>query len=172
VRTFAHRDGSTDATVTSLMWFGDEYEATYNEPDPERKALDAFSQLAADPEAWLDDGAWAEPEARTYLAPSYLVTSTETFWDTSAAGDVSETAWPFDEPAASYGELHGANALRCDVAPADRVTAFVESTVLPDGAPIELPQPSEIWLSDGATQLAINLWPQMPDGHPGCEAIY
>lgn len=172
VYSFAHRDGSTDANVSSLMWFGDEYEATYNEPDPERQALDAFAHLAADPEAWLNEGSWAEPEARTYRAPAYLVTSTEAFWETSASGDVGDTAWPFDEPPATYGEIHGSNAWRCDVAPADRVTAFVESTVLPDGTPIELPLTSEIWLTDGATKLGINLWPQMPDGHPGCEAIY
>lgn len=173
VYAFAHRDGSTDANVSSLMWFGDEYEETYNEPDPERRALDGFAHQVADPEAWLDAGSWAEPEARSYRAPAYLVTSTETSFETSAGGDASDTAWPFDEPIATYGAIHGSNGLRCDVAPAERVEAFADSTVLPEGAPIELPDVmSDIWLSDGETQLAINLWPQMPDGHPGCEAIY
>ena len=171
--TFAHRDGAISADVNSLMWFGDEYEATYLEPDPERRALDGFAHQVADPEAWLDAGSWAEPEARSYRAPAYLVTSTETSFETSAGGDSSDTAWPCDEPIATYGAIHGSNGLRCGVAPAERVEAFADSTVLPEGAPIELPDVmSDIWLSDGETQLAINLWPQMPDGHPGCEAIY
>jgi hypothetical protein len=172
VHLFAHRDGSIDADVSSLMWFGDEYETTYNEPDPERQALDTIARRAADPEAWLDDGSWADSEARTYRAPAYLVLSAETSWETNAGGDVSETAWPFDEPPATYGEVRGSIANRCGVALAGRVTAFVESTVLPDGSPVELPQPPAILLTDGARKLAINLWPQMPDGHPGCEALY
>jgi hypothetical protein len=172
VHAFAHRDGQTDAAISSLMWFGDEYEATYNEPDPEREALDAFAHLLADPEAWLGADAWAESEARIYRAPAYLVTSAEAFGAAPSGRDVSETAWPFDQPVAGYGDVYGANELRCGVAPAERVVAFAASTVLPDGSPVELPQPPEISLSDGGTELAINLWPQMPDGHPGCEAIY
>ena len=107
VHSFAHRDGQTDAAISSLMWFGAEYEATYNEPDPEREALDAFAHQVADPEAWLDARAWADPEPRVYRAPAYLVTSAEAFGTAPSGRDVNETAWPFDEPAASYGELYG-----------------------------------------------------------------
>ena len=171
VHAFAHRDGQIDAAVSSLMWFGDEYETTYNEPDPEREAIDAFAHLVADPEAWLGADAWAEAGARPYRAPAYLVTTAESFGAPSGR-DVNDTAWPFDQPAASYGDLYGANALRCGVATAERVIEFAASTVLPDGSPVDLPQPPDISLSDGETELAINLWPQMPDGHPGCEAIY
>lgn len=171
--TFDHRDGSTDVTVGSVMWFGDEEEAAYFEPAPERRELDAFAQQLRDPEAWLAPTDWDDPAWAPYVPGSFLVLASPIVFGEPSGPTLEQVAWPFDLPPSAYGEEVGFSEPRprCAVAPRDAVEAFVAGQAQPGGEPVDLAAPAtNLIVREGETWYGITLWGS-PAGTVGCGSV-
>jgi hypothetical protein len=73
VYTFTVGSGTDAFVVTSISWFGDEEEAAFYLPSPERKELDALAQRLRQFRENVADDEWAEAEARPYVAADFLL---------------------------------------------------------------------------------------------------
>src|SRR5690606_5635156 len=115
--------------VTSVGWLGDEEEAQYYEPAPERRALDELANQLRDPESLLGEDAWSGPAA-AYEADDYLLVLT-TYRDVPPYGnpDVSEVPLPIDGAVDEFGEGYGGGqpAARCGVIDSDEAAAIVDA---------------------------------------------
>jgi hypothetical protein len=106
INRFTLGEGAERVVVSAINWQGDQEEATYYLPAPERRALDELAMHLADIEAWLGPSAWTEPLARRYISSSYQL------WIYPQSGappsyvdapSVSGAVWPFDGPIEQFG---------------------------------------------------------------------
>jgi hypothetical protein len=167
-------------TVTSAMWFGDEFEATYFEPSPERKALDDLAQLLRDPETGLSADSWAEHERRPYDADEFLVVAglfTPQITEPGAP-DIDAVTWPFPAAPDAFGEPaghdEGASPQRCDVATRDAIAPLFEQLAAAGYEQFVTPRAMAMatlpWSSRSAG-VELIVVPLMPDGSPGCDEV-
>lgn len=164
--------------VNAVQWFGDDFEAEYFQPSPERKELDALAGELNGIESWLGRNAWDETPAAAYRAGRFLVVAAvaEDPFTTEGAPDVDEVSWPFDEPPDAFGEPAGDSEpqQRCAVADAAAVERLADELAargleqfedIAPGAGVTLP-----WASHDAS-VNLLIYPQLPDGAPGCDAV-
>ena len=174
---FVWNDGGEDVEVGSVMWLGDEEEAMYYEPSPERETLHALAEQLMDPPTWYEEDGWVQPEAVSYEPETYLVVASVTVPQlaTQGAPDFDEITWPFDVPPDEFGVEYGVGGdppSRCDTASAEEVEALaaeladagLEQFEAPplSGAGAALPWEAR----DAAVDLAF--WVSLPDGRPSC----
>lgn len=177
VWSFAWSDGDAPTVeVRSVQWLGDEEEAAYYEPSPERETLDALAERLREPER-IDEDAWAEPVAAPYEPHAYLVLAALSVPQlaTEGAPDLDEVAWPFESAPDAFGTPTGGQpAYRCGVADAGQVRELADQLAAagleqfsgaPSGATVLLP-----WVARDAS-VDVSIWPVMPDGRPTCESI-
>jgi hypothetical protein len=170
--TFDHPDGQTDVSVSSVSWFGDEEEAAYYQPAPERRELDTFAQQLRSPETWLAPADWADAESVPYVADAFLVLASPAFGEETGP-DLQDVDWPFEASPSSYGEEAGLGdpRPRCAVASRDAVEAYVAGQVQPGGEPIDLTAPAtNLNLREGETWYTITLW-SVPGADADCSLV-
>ena len=163
--------------VRSVDWLGDEEEATYYQPAPERQALDALARELRDPESLVSDGAWEGPAA-PYEAEDYLLVLSP-YRDTTPYGnpDIAEVPIGFDGPVDEFGVEAGDPRpllTRCGIVDRARATDVVEALTalgVSDGNSVGLDRASFASLDWAAGSGVVDLFllPRMPDGYPECE---
>ena len=174
VHTFTAGQADDQVVVTSVQWLGDEEEATYYEPAPEREQLDQLVQDLRDPEALVAADAWAGP-ATAYEASEYalfLIPYRDAEWyDTT---DVSEIRFPVDGPLDEYGVVSGESgppATRCGVISHAEAAAMVEDLAAAGYELVGLDRAtvgSLAW-AEGNGAVDLTVVPRMPDGYPDCQ---
>jgi hypothetical protein len=165
----------TPVVVTSVAWMGDEDEAAYYVPAPEREALDELALELRDPESVVSDEGWAGPAA-PYEATEYLLLLHPSLDVTPFTGiDASEVDWPFAERLDAFGEAAGTMAPgqlgRCGVISAEdaaRVLAGLERVAPTD--PTAFNAATLDW-AEGNGVVNVFLYPRMPDGYPECADV-
>jgi hypothetical protein len=174
VYTFTANAGGGQAVVRSVQWLGDEEEATYYQPSPERQGLDALAQRLRDPEALLGADAWAGPaepyegtDYRLWLTPYRDVPPYDT-------ADAAEIPWPFEEPLDEFGEPSGSAppVTRCGAITRDEAAAIIDTLASLGYAQIGLDRATSGSLdwAEGNGTVDFSILPLMPDGYPRCEA--
>ncbi len=177
--TFTVGEGSDQVVVTSVGWLGDEEEATYYEPDPERRALDELASQLRDPESLLGEDAWDGP-ATTYEADEYLLVLTA-YRDVPPYGnpDISQVTLPTDEAPDEFGDAYGAGVeppnARCDVLSRDEAAAIVDAlTTLgvseENSVGMDRATGASLDWAEGGGVVDLYLLPRMPGEYPGCDA--
>lgn len=175
--TFTVGQGAEQVVVTSIGWLGDEEEATYYQPDPERRALDRLANQLRDPESLLGEDAWEAPAA-AYVADEYLLVL-RAYRDMPPYGnpDVSEVPLPIDGALDEFGEGYGEiqPAARCGVIGADEAAAIVDalsSLGVGDDNSVGMDRATVASLDWAEGDGVVDLWllPRMPGGYPACDA--
>ena len=171
---FTAADGGGGQTVvSSVQWLGDDDEATYYQPSPERQELDALAQRLRDPDALLGADAWAGP-AEPYEGTDYLLWLTP-YRDVPPfdTADASEIPWPFEEPLDEFGAPSGSSppVTRCAAITRDEAAAIIDALASLGYAQIGLDRAttgSLDWAAGNGT-VDVAILPLMPDGFPGCQ---
>jgi hypothetical protein len=170
---FAWSGGDAPVRVSSTMWLGDEEEAAYYEPAPERLALHDLAINVQDPEAWIDASGWADPEAAPFAPLTYLVLVTSTVAEAATldAPDVDAVTWPFEDGPDTFGEPTGEEQQRCGIADAAAIETLANELAaagleqfehITGGPNVTLP-----WAARGAA-VDVLIYPQRPDREPPC----
>jgi hypothetical protein len=112
--TFTLGGGSDPVVVTSSAWLGDEAEAMYFVPSPERQELDRLAHLLASVSDWVTADGWASADWTPYEATSYLLWVT--VWTASDVNPLPDglpsavgISWPFDGPIEEFGDVVATN---------------------------------------------------------------
>jgi hypothetical protein len=175
--TFTVGEGADEVVVTSVGWLGDEEEATYYQPDPERRALDTLANQLRDPESLLGGDAWEGP-ATAYEADEYLLVLTP-YRDVPPYGnpDVSQVPLPLDGSPDEFGDAYGdvQPAARCGVIGREEAAAIVEALTtlgVSAGNSVDLDRATAASLdwAEGNGVVDLYLLPRMPGEYPGCDA--
>lgn len=176
--TFTVGEGADRVVVTSVGWLGDEEEAAYYEPSPERRALDELANGLRDPEALLSEDAWEGPAA-TYEAEDYLLVLTA-YRDVPPFGnpDVSQVPLPIDGAPDEFGEAYGdvqSPPARCAVIGRDDAAAVVEALTtlgVADENSVGMDRATAASLDWADGNGTVDLWllPRMPGEYPDCDA--
>ena len=175
--TFTVGEGSDQVVVTSVGWMGDEEEAAYYEPSPERQALDQLANALRDPESLLGEDAWVGPAA-AYEAEEYLLVLSA-YRDVPPYGnpDVSQVPLPIDGALEEFGEAYGdvQPTARCGVIDRDDAAAIVEALTtlgLSEGNSVGLDRATAASLDWADGNGTVDLWllPRMPGEYPDCAA--
>jgi hypothetical protein len=104
--TFTVGEGADAVVVTSAGWLGDEFEAQYFAPSPERKELDRLANLLVTIPDWVTSDGWTTASWTPFEAASYLLWVT--VWPApipDGLPSVVGATWPFDGPIEEFGEL-------------------------------------------------------------------
>ena len=112
VWAFAVGEGPDAVVVTSAAWLGDEVEAQYWAPSPERKELDRLAHLLVGVSDWVGADGWATASWTPYEATSYLLWVT--VWSDPAPDGLPSAAgvtWPFEGPIEAFGETVATNEI-------------------------------------------------------------
>jgi hypothetical protein len=175
VHTFTAGEGDDQVVVASVQWLGDDEEATYYEPSPERQQLDQLVQDLRDPEALVAADAWTGP-AEAYEASEYLLLLTPYRdvppYDTT---DVSEIRLPVEGPLDEFGVVTGsAPPTRCGLVGQAEAAAIVEDLVAAGYEQVGLDRATTGSLdwAEGSGTVDLVLVPSMPDGYPACEDLW
>jgi hypothetical protein len=176
--TFTVGEGADEVVVTSVGWLGDEEEAAYYEPSPERRALDQLANALRDPESLLGEDAWGGP-AVAYEADEYLLVLTA-YRDVPPYGnpDVSQVPLPLDGSLEEFGEAYGnvqPPTARCGVVSRDEAGAIVEAlTTLgvaeENSVGMDRATAASLDWADGNGTVDLWLLPRMPGDYPDCDA--
>jgi hypothetical protein len=169
VYRFVRGGGADQVVVSSTMWFGDEEEAAYYVPSPERRELDGLARDLQDLESWLGADAWTEPLPRRYIASTFLLASAaqegEPWQSLPSSG---ATDWPFDVTIEQFGEpLDDLGRVRCGSL--DLGQAFETMRLLRElGVEARIDGLWSFGLThrDGWTDFLLS--PRSPDGAPNC----
>jgi hypothetical protein len=169
---FVVATGADQVVVSSAMWFGDEEEAAYYLPSPERRELDSLANDLRDLESWLGAEAWAEPSPRRYIASTFLLTSAaqegEPWQSLPSSG---ATDWPFAGTIEQFGEpLADHGRARCGSL--DLGQAFETVRLLRElGVEMRIDGLWSFGLThpDGWTDFLLS--PRSPDGAPNCGQV-
>lgn len=178
VWNFTWNDGGEEIDVASVMWLGDDEEALYYQPAPQRETLHALAEQLMDPTGWYAEDGWIQPEAVPYEPQTYLVLASVTVPQiaTQGAPEFDEISWPFDAPPDEFGVEFGLGdpPTRCDVVDAEAAEALAEELAAAgleqfemrplSGAGAALP-----WAARGAA-VDFTFWVSLPDGRPGCSS--
>jgi hypothetical protein len=165
-------DDAAQVVVSGGVWFGDEFEATYNVASPERKALSTLATRLADL-SWLPDDAWLDPESQRYEPAASLLITSWVLGDNPRQPNIEDIAWPFDEPLIEFGTVLRQSSdemMRCGIVQAAQAQAIIERLRSVPGSGGSGP---EFYASLRSPDAAIELWlePMLPDGFPGCGAL-
>jgi len=177
VNRFTLGDGPDKIVVKAANWQGDEEEALYLLPSPERKALDALALHLLDAGAWLGPSGWSDPASR-YVSGSYRFAIIANDGPTPSYVDAPPVAgapWPFAGPIERFGEPVGAE--RCGYL--DLGQAFETLRVMrqlgvhalaneAEAAPLTLDKFGSGNFTTDAGWFSFWLTPRSPDGYPGC----
>lgn len=163
---------STDAepiVVTSVSWFGDQEEADFYEPSPERKALDGIAQNLRVIDEVLDEDAWEAAAALPYVAPDYVL------WLASVEpGPGPDFSIPIAGPLPvgdidEFGTPAGTG--RCDVVSAEDAFEMARLLDPVDDARRALHALTVSTYRTDTEWFTLAMVPRTPDGAPGCEGI-
>lgn len=176
--TFTVGDGADRIVVTSVGWLGDEEEAAYYEPDPERRALDGLAQQLRDPESLLGEDAWEGPTT-VYEADEYLLVLTA-YRDAPPYGnpDVSQVPLPTDDAPDEFGDAYGGGVeppnARCGVLNREEAAAIVDAlTTLgvseENSVGMDRATGASLDWAEGSGFVDLYLLPRMPGDYPGCD---
>ena len=160
--------------VTAVEWLGDEEEATYYQPSPEREQLDALARQLRDPESLVDASAWTGP-ATPYEGTEYLLSLT-VYADVPpyVTTDIAEIPLPLDGGSvAEFGDRAGFQPpmIRCGV-----ITA-AEAALIIDAIPPAVSRETGLarvtvgsfdW-AEGNGTVDLAMIPRVPSGYPACE---
>lgn len=170
VYRFTTGDAAAPVIVSSVSWFGDEEEAAFYEPSPERRALDRLAQSLGQMHALLDEDSWTEPAPRPYIARSYLL------WlvpDTAPAPPgtpyVGDIQFPIDGPLETFGDQM--DGFRCGHLTLDQAMEFA-SLLRDRGVDLRLDTLNGPVLGLDVGSVSILLSPRTPDGSPGCSDAF
>jgi hypothetical protein len=157
-----------------VEWLGDEEEATYYEPSPEREALDALARALRDPESMLGDDAWAAP-AEPFVGADYQLVLIP-YRDAPPYGnpDIADMGLAYDGPIDEFGEAAGAQGevvTRCGVITRAEAASIVEVLAAADFGAVGLSMQTSggIDWAEGNGTIDLFMLPRMPDGFPECE---
>jgi hypothetical protein len=151
--------------VRSVQWFGEEEEAAFYEPAPERRALDGIAQVLSTLDDTLGPDAW-EAEPFPYIASSFLI-ALDTMQGSLPPGTdrVDSSDLPAGTPLGDLDDLP-LGRLCDDLTIAE---AFELARLLRDaGAELALDTASGASIATDDGWISLSLWPQAPDGYPGC----
>jgi hypothetical protein len=112
VWTFVVGEGADAVVVTSGAWLGDETEAQYFAPSPEREELDRLAKLLVTIDEWVTSDGWTTASWMPYEAASYLLWVT--VWSESTPNGLPSAAgmaWPFEGPIEAFGETVAADEI-------------------------------------------------------------
>lgn len=176
--TFTVGEGTDQLVVTSVGWLGDEEEATYYQPDPERRALDELAEELRDPESLLGEDAWDGP-ATPYEAEEYLLVLTA-YRDVPPYGnpDISQVPLPTAEAPDEFRDPYGGGVqpptARCGVLPREEAAAIVDAlTTLGVGddnsVGMDRATAASLDWAEGSGTVDLFLLPRMPGDYPGCD---
>jgi hypothetical protein len=174
VYRFTSGVSGSPVVVTSVQWLGDEDEATYYQPSPEREQLDALARQLRDPESLVDGDAWEGP-AEAYVGDEYqLVLAPHRDVPPFDKLDAADVPWGLDEPLDEFGEpMEGPNEpqSRCGVVSREDATAIVEALVNAGETEAHLDGPTSASLDWAAGNgiVDVAMLPLMPDGYPTCD---
>jgi len=177
VHQFTAGDGDDSVVVTSVQWLGDDEEAAYFQPAPEREQLDALALALRDPESLVGDDAWAGPAA-PYEADEYQLVLTP-YRDVPPYGnpDVSNVPIPLDGPLDEFGAESGdprPPVTRCGVLDRAEASGIVDALVAMGSAVTNMvgldgPSVASLDWAEGNGAVDLYLLPRMPDGYPECD---
>jgi hypothetical protein len=167
--TFTVATEGEPIVVESVSWFGDEEEAAFYEPSPERKALNGIAENLRLIDEVLDEDDWEAAGALRYVAPDYVLwlASVEPgpgpdfstpINGTLPIGDIAEFGMP-------------AGTGRCDVVSQD--VAFEIARLL-DPVSDTRRALHVLTLSSYRTDtetFTLAMVPRTPDGAPDCDGI-
>ena len=155
--------------VEAVSWFGDQEEAEFWQPSPQRKALtDVANNLIMIGEV-LGKDAWEEPPAQPYFAPEYVL------WVGEGEGAAPDGIGSIDASALGLGALDAygepAGSGRCAIVPI--ADAFEVLRVLNQPAGEDMGLATIAFPSFGTDQTwySLVMIGQTPDGQPGCDAV-
>jgi hypothetical protein len=151
--------------VSSIGWFGDEEEAEFYEPSPERRVLDAVANNLIEIRSVLDDSMWVDDRALPYVATSYAL------WLTPEAISAPNSAVPFEDlgfgrPWHEVGEPHGDG--RCALVPPE-VAFDVIRALRAGGQEAGLDRLGGGLATDAGEGIGLLMAPQTPLGRPACD---
>jgi hypothetical protein len=176
--TFTVGEGADQVVVTSVAWLGDEEEAAYYQPDPERRALDELAGQLRDPESLLGEDVWEGP-ATAYEAEEYLLVLTP-YRDAPPYGnpDIAQVPLPMDGSPEEFGVAYGAiqPMARCGPVGRDEGAAIVEAlTTLgvseTNSVGLDRATVASLDWADGDGTVDLWLLPRMPGEYPDCDAL-
>jgi hypothetical protein len=160
--------GSDPIVVTSDAWLGDEVEAMYWVPSPERMELDRLARLLASVSDWIAAEDWTSADWVPYEAESYLLWVTAWAEPLDGLPSVVGATWPFDGPIEEFGDVVATtpnfSTDRCGYL--DSVQATDVADTLSD-AGVDPGNPNPDVMTDGG-RVTLYLSPRTVDGFPTC----
>lgn len=165
--------GSDAVVVRSVSWNGDDEEAQFYVPSPERKELDRLANLLMSLGDWLTADAWSDESWLPYESASYLL------WVDPQAGAAPDgipssmgVTWPFAGAIDAFGDPIGAG--RCgylDMSQASETVGLLRDAGIETGLNAAT---AVTGLRTDAGWVRILLTPRTPDGFPSCadEALF
>lgn len=173
VFTFTAGSGDNEVVVQSVEWLGDEEEATYYQPSPEREALDALARGLRDPESMLRGDAWAGP-AEPFEGADYQLVLIP-YRDVPPYGnpDIADMGLAYDGPIDEFGEaagFPGELSTRCGVITREEAAGIVQVLADADFGAVGLSMQTSggIDWAEGNGTVDLFMLPRMPDGFPEC----
>jgi hypothetical protein len=161
--------GADPIVVQTVGWFGDDEEAAFYEPSPERKALDGMARNLMRIDLVLDDSAWEAAAWLPYVADSYLV------WIGPGIGPAPDDVLPLDGPlpigaTEAFGQPSGEG--RCGAI--TREIAFelartLNRTIAPSVLRMHEPAFTAYRVEGG--WMTVEFVPLTPDGRPTCDHV-
>lgn len=169
VWTFTVATDGEPIVVTSVSWFGDQEEADFYVPSPERKALDGIAQNLRLIDEVLDEDAWETAAALPYVAPDYLL------WLASVEpGPGPDFSIPISGPL-PVGDIDEfgmpAGSGRCDVVSPEEAFEIARRLDPADDTRRALHVLTLSSYRTDTERFTLAMVPRMPDGAPGCEGI-
>jgi hypothetical protein len=167
--TFTIATQAEPIVVSAVNWFGDQEEADFYQPSPERKALDGIAQNLRLIDEVLDEDAWEVAPALPYVAPDYVL------WLASVEpGPGPDFSIPIAAPL-PVGDIDTfgmpARTGRCDVVSPEEafeIARLIDPTDVSrrilHGMTINTYRTDTEWFS-------MAMVPRTPDGAPGCDGI-
>ncbi len=161
--TFEVGDGADAITVDAVNWFGDEEEAEFYVPSPERRLLTNVARSLSEIDSVLDERLWAELP-RTYVATEFLLVLFPfpgPAGDDAIAYEVLGLPKP-DELDAFTGER------RCAVVSLEEAVVATRA-IRTAGNPVGINGMPSAAADDGGQSWSLIMAPRTPAGLPACD---
>ena len=165
--TFEVGEGADAVVVTSDGWLGDEVEAQYFAPSPEREELDRLANLLVNITDWMASDGWATASWSPYEATSYLLWVT--VWSEPAPEGLPSAAgvtWPFEGRVEAFGESIAANEIsdgRCGYIEPSQATDMTATLAV-----IGVDPRRRVDVATDGGWVGLYLSPRTVDGFPTC----